>query len=245
MPAKHRIKQYIENGLYHILNRGVAKNLIFTSEQDYHVFQSYLATYLLPKDTDSLQSILNDAHANQTDKSEALQLLHLNNFSDSIKLFAYSLMPNHFHLYIRQQDMTAIDQFMNSLCTRYSMYFNTNHRRVGKLYQDVYKAVPVNNDEHSMYLTKYIHRNCLSRQREAYYRTNHRDIGSYLFSYPYSSLPEYLGLRKTPWIHHEEIFSLMYPNSASQIDAMSRYKRYILEDDLFHSSIHTNVDEEF
>ena len=54
MPARNSIKQYIENGYYHIYNRGVEKRLIFLDEQDYSVFLSYLKEYLLPKNESEL-----------------------------------------------------------------------------------------------------------------------------------------------------------------------------------------------
>jgi hypothetical protein len=49
MPAKNRIKEYFENSYYHLYNRGVDKRPIFTEQQDYAVFLSYLKTYLVPK----------------------------------------------------------------------------------------------------------------------------------------------------------------------------------------------------
>ena len=38
-------------------------------------------------------------------------------------------------------------------------YFNIKHKRVGPLFQGVYKAVRVTSEEQLLYLTKYIHRN--------------------------------------------------------------------------------------
>lgn len=95
----------------------------------------------------------------------------------------------------------AIDKFMNSLALRYTMFFNKKYKRVGPLYQSQYKAVIVNSDEQLLYLTGYIHRNPLP------YRLALQDnVLQVLFSQP-SSLPEYLGQRKTTWIHPEGILS--------------------------------------
>ena len=46
MPAKNIVKTYIENGYYHIYNRGVEKRNIFQDEQDCKVFLHYLKMYL-------------------------------------------------------------------------------------------------------------------------------------------------------------------------------------------------------
>ena len=48
MPGKNVLKQYVEEGYYHIYNRGVEKRKIFLDEQDYKVFLKYLKLYLDP-----------------------------------------------------------------------------------------------------------------------------------------------------------------------------------------------------
>ncbi len=166
MPAKNRIKEYLDNSFYHIYNRGVEKQPIFRDSQDYHVFLSYLKTYLEPKDEIKLRKILTSDSVSWREKDQAIKLLRLNNFSDSIKLLAYCLMKNHFHFLIKQSEATAMDRFTNSLFTRYTMYFNKKYKRVGPLFQSVYKAVLVNTDEQLVYLTRYIHRNIIANKRK-------------------------------------------------------------------------------
>ena len=199
MPAKNSIKTYVENSYYHIYNRGVEKRTIFEDEQDYGVFLSYLKTYLLPKDENNLRKRLAEADITANERDRILKLLRLNNFSKEIILLAYCLMPNHFHLLLKQTQADAIDRFMNSLSTRYTMYFNHKNRRVGPLHQDVYKAVLVKTDEQLLYLTRYIHRN--PAPKPSYKRKSIREM---LFRQP-SSYPEYLRQRKTDWVHPEEI----------------------------------------
>lgn len=161
MPAKNRTKLYLEDGYYHIYNRGVEKRLIFLDEQDYAVYLSYLKNYLIPKDEKGLSDKLSNPNTSYKEKDKILKLLRLNNFYGEITLLAYCLMPNHFHFFIKQKSASSIDRFMNSLCTRYSMYFNKKYKRVGALYQGVYKAVTVDHDEQFIYLSKYIHKQAL------------------------------------------------------------------------------------
>lgn len=187
MPAKNRIKIYVPNAYYHIYNRGVEKRTIFLDEQDYAVFLSYLKTYLLPKDKEALQRIISSSEVNWHEKDKALKLLRLNNFFNSLFLIAYCFISNHFHLLVKQAEANTIDIFMNSLCTRYSMYFNRKYKRVGPLFQGIYKAVLVKTDEQLLHLTRYIHRNPASQGRA-------------LQGYRYSSYPVYLGQQKASWI---------------------------------------------
>lgn len=193
MPSKNTVKPYIENGYYHIYNRGVEKRLLFQDQQDYSVFLNYLKDYLLPKDTDSLAQQLANPNTPREVKQKILNILKLNNFSENIKLLAYSLMPNHFHLLVKQKDSFSIDNLMNSLGTRYTMYFNRKYKRVGNLYQDTYKAVLVSNDEYLLHLSRYIHKQSFPSVQ-----------GDPLNSQP-SSYSNYIGLKKTEWIYPQEI----------------------------------------
>lgn len=209
MPSKNSRKIYSEKSYYHAYNRGVEKRIIFQDEQDYAVFLSYLKTYLLPKNEKDLMDIVANPNSSYKEKQKALSLLHLNNFSDEITLLSYSLMPNHFHFLIKQNSSTAIDRFLNSLGTRYTMYFNRKYKRVGHLYQDVYKAVSVASEEQLLHLTRYIHRNPHPSSA-----TKGQALRASLLKQP-SSYPEYLQERKTEWLDTKTVLSFFSKNSPS------------------------------
>lgn len=205
MAAKNSIKIYADNGYYHIYNRGVEKRNIFVDSQDYAVFLSYLKTYLLPKDENTLQQILISSESSPKDKSIALKTLRLKNFSDEIELLCYALMPNHFHLLIKQRNADGIDRFINSLGTRYTVYFNHKYKRVGPLCQGVYKAVLITSDEQLLHLSRYIHLNPLIKNQIPVEQWSQ-------IKNPFS-LPEYLGQRQTDWVKTDYI--LNYFNQTS------------------------------
>lgn len=203
MPAKNALKQYLENGYYHIYNRGVEKRKIFLDQQDYGVFLSYLKNYLLPKNEKELYEKLSSPNTSSKDRGGVLKLLRMNNFSGEITLIAYCLMPNHFHFFIRQKGAKSIDRFIRSIGTRYTAYFNRKYKRVGSLYQGVYKAVLITSESHFLHLSRYVHKQALALQGES------------LQEKQPCSYPEYLGLRKTEWIHPEDIlcyFNRKNPN---------------------------------
>ena len=222
MPAKNSLKEYSSNSYYHIYNRGVEKRLIFQDKQDYTVFLSYLQTYLMAKDIESLTRQLSDPSLNSREKDKILNMLKLNNFVDEITLLAYCLMPNHFHFLLKQKDADSMDKFMNSLGTRYTMYFNKKYERVGSLYQDVYKAVLVFTDEQLLNVSHYIHKNPVKNHPRLH--TEGVPLRAY-FSQP-SSYPEYLGQIKTEWVHSEEILSY-FSNSHSN----KNYQNFLEESD--------------
>lgn len=203
MPAKNSIKQYLLNGYYHLYNRGVEKRNIFQDDQDFRVFLSYLKNYLEPKNKTLLNKELAKASYKQKDK--ILKQISLNNFSGKIELIAYCLMRNHFHLLLKQNDERGIESFMKSLATRYVMYFNRRHKRVGGLFQDVYKAVLVNSDEQLVYLSRYIHTNPLSKR-------------SSLLAYPYSSLGMFISQWQAQWLKPEIVLDFFNGKTKSYMD---------------------------
>lgn len=225
MPAKNSLKQYLENSYYHLYNRGVEKRTIFLDDQDYAVFLSYLKDYLIPRDEDELRKKLADTNLTYKEKDKILKLLRLNNFADEITLLSYCLMPNHFHFFIKQKKSESIDKFMNSICTRYTMYFNRKYKRVGSLYQGVYKAVRVINDGQFIYLTKYIHKQAIALKG----KTLEKQPSSYL---------EYLGKRNMNWVKPEEVLSYFsktnlaqsYQSFVEETEDMGNIENIIIED---------------
>ncbi len=230
MPAKNSVKSYVENSYYHLYNRGVEKRIIFQDSQDYAVFLNYLKEYLLPKDEQNLRNKLTDPNISYKEKDKIIKLLRLNNFTNEITLIAYCLMPNHFHLLVKQKSNYSIDMFMQSLCTRYTMYFNRKYKRVGPLFQSVYKAVLVNTDEQFLYLTRYIHKQTLASQGETL-----QGIKGY--KQP-SSYQDYIGKRNTPWIHPEDVLanfsitipSLSYESFVSQEEELEAIGKLTIDD---------------
>jgi len=196
MASKNSVKVYSENAYYHLYNRGVEKRKIFLDAQDYSVFLSYLQTYLCPKNEKTLYAMLSSEGSTSLEKDKALKLLKLKNYYSQVQLVCYALLSNHFHLLVKQ-NTSVLNSFMNSLGTRYAMYFNRKYRRKGVLFQDVYKAVIVGTDEQLLQVSRYIHLNpveALNLPVDQWEQT----------TFP-SSLPEYLGKRQTSWIAKENI----------------------------------------
>ncbi|HSW58187.1 MAG TPA: transposase [Dehalococcoidales bacterium] len=210
MPAKNAIKTYVENGYYHIYNRGVDKRLIFQDGQDYAVFRSYLKEYLQPKDEVALSRKAADLKIPAKEKNKILRSLQLNNYSQHINLLAYTLMPNHFHFFLKQKSPDAIGKFMSSLCTRYSTYFNRKYNRTGALFQGVYKAVLIDNEAQYIHISRYIHHQAISAYEDSPDQP--------------SSYPEYISQRSTDWVHPEEIMAL-FPGPGSA----AAYAKFVAE----------------
>ncbi|MCK6479966.1 MAG: transposase [Planctomycetaceae bacterium] len=71
---------------------------------------------------------------------------------------AWALMPNHVHLLLRT-GVAPLAVTMHRLGTNYAMDFNRRHGRAGHLFQNRYKALPVENDAYVLEVVRYIHLN--------------------------------------------------------------------------------------
>ena len=77
---------------------------------------------------------------------------------NEVILYAYCLMPNHYHLFV-ETPLGNVQRFMQRLNTAYAMYFRYKHNRPGHCWQGRYGAQLVKGDEYIQKLTRYIHLN--------------------------------------------------------------------------------------
>lgn len=174
---------------YHVYNRGTDKRKLFLSISDYERFISllYLANSTKPisldrRHTSTLKEIL------QKSREETL-----------VDICTYCLMPNHFHLLIKEKVEGGTSKFMHKLSTGYSMFFNAKYERTGNLFQGKYKARHINNDTDLRYNIAYIHLNPLKLidplWKEQGIR-NREEGKRFLKSYYYSSFHDFAKIHR-------------------------------------------------
>jgi len=76
-----------------------------------------------------------------------------------VSIIAYCLLPNHFHLVLRQESEDGISKFMQKLGTSYTMYFNQKYKRSGSLFQGKFKANIIGGDFGLPVLSVYVNLN--------------------------------------------------------------------------------------
>lgn len=84
--------------------------------------------------------------------------------TDEVDLYAYVLMPNHYHLLV-ETPLGNVQRFMQRLNTAYSMYFRYKKSRPGHCFQGRYGAKLVDGDDYLVRLTRYIHLNPVKMKR--------------------------------------------------------------------------------
>jgi len=79
---------------------------------------------------------------------------------DALRVYAWALMNNHFHVLTRTGRQSLSDS-MRKLLTGYAVNFNRRHKRYGHLFQNRYKSILCEDEPYLLELTRYIHLNPL------------------------------------------------------------------------------------
>lgn len=127
---------FVNGEYYHVFNRGVDKRIIFNdkSQQDF-----FFKRLQLLNTTDNSKYFNNQRNKHKDQD--------INGIGDKlVSIVAYSLLPNHYHLLLKQEVDNGISQFMQKLGTSYTMYFNQQEKRSGSLFQGKFKATHLSGD---------------------------------------------------------------------------------------------------
>lgn len=179
--------EFVNEEIYHIYNRGVEKRHIFLTNENRLRFINGLY-------------IFNDS--NPTFNTERLLVKNkfgatLKNMRDKlVEIIAFILMPNHYHLLLRQIKEGGITSFMRKNGTGYTKYFNIENNRVGPLFQGKFKAVHVTKDSQLQHLPHYIHLNTLDMHFPGWRDgdlKNYKKASNVLEKYRWSSYLDYIG----------------------------------------------------
>lgn len=181
---------FVTGEYYHIYNRGIDKRIIFKSERDYERFMMLL--YLgNSKESFRLDDVLNK------EKKEFAEVLTLEKSRSLVSIGAWCLMPNHFHLLIKQEVDGGITKFMRKLGVGYSMFFNIKYERSGALFGGPFKSKLVGTDDNYLrQLFGYIHINPLDikfPKWEDKINKSSVDMKKFIELYRYTSYPDYVG----------------------------------------------------
>lgn len=214
--------------IFHVLNRGVDKRNIFLDGQDYFRFVHNLFEFNDPSPVFNLGYFLNRNQSidlrSRYIKRKPRKLI--------VEVLAFCLMPNHFHLLIRQKERGGITKFMRKLGIGYAKYFNQKYERTGTLFQGRYKAVLVNREAHFIHLPYYIHFNPLDLLMPDW-RTgkikNYKKAIDFLNSYRWSSHLDYIGRKNFPSVTQREFLLKIFGGAESY---QKEVKNWLKEMDL-------------
>ena len=170
---------------YHCYCRGTEKRKIFLDKKDYLRFIHLLFVC----------NGKNKIHLSDHGKKSFDEIFGLDRGELLVNIGAYVLMPNHFHLLIREKEKGGISLFMQKLMTAYVMYFNKKYQRTGVLFEGKFRAQHANQGNYLKYLFAYIHLNPLKLINPKWKENgikNTTEAKEFLRQYKYSSYADYL-----------------------------------------------------
>jgi len=182
--------------LRHVLNRGVDKRKIFMDDKDYYRFIHDLFEF---NDQQRVQS--NFRRFNAKSHAVGVRAIKRRERKLLVKIHAFCLMPNHYHLLLSPMIESGVAMFMQKLNGGYVQYFNQRHERAGTLFERKYKSVLVDNQAHFLHLPYYIHLNPLDMVAPEWRERKINDLSKaldYLDGYKWSSHLDYSGKQNFP-----------------------------------------------
>lgn len=195
---------------YHIYNRGVDKRIVFENNSDYIRF---IHSLYFCNDTE-VQN-LNVRRFSADVKSSTLNIEERKKRSENrlVNILCFSLMPNHYHLLVKQVADNGISLFMHRLGTAYTNFFNTKYERSGTLFQGRYKIKQITSEQYLAYLSKYIHLNPLETTNLDWQASGVKDwkgANYFLNNYKWSSYQDYIGIKNFPSIINKDLLGEYY-----------------------------------
>jgi len=114
--------------------------------------------------------------------------------SELVEIINWCLMPNHYHLCLREKSEGGISKFLQKVMTGYTMYFNKKYKRSGVIFQGKTKSQHVANDAYFQYLQYYIGVNPLDLIESKWKENGVKDIEKalkFLGDYKWSKQKDY------------------------------------------------------
>jgi REP element-mobilizing transposase RayT len=142
------------------------------------------------------------------DYSAFIELLKDASSMWKVRIAAYCLMSNHYHLLVQTPEAN-LSRCMRHINGVYTQYFNRSHKSDGQLFRGRYKSIVIDRDSYLLELVRYIHRNPL-----------HAGLVKRLEDYFWSSHRTYISRgNEGNWLHKDFVLSMLGENRSKRRQA--------------------------
>lgn len=166
---------------YHVYNRGAFKKPVFLEQRDYVRFMFEILYFQSPVQFPHIGRLVSSYTSKvgyELEESEFDSVLQ----GRYVELVGFCIMPNHYHLLIRELAEGGIARYMQRIGNAYTKYTHAKYGSSGHTFQGRYQTSHVKDSEYLMHLSAYIHRN--PRELKSW---KGREI-----EYPWSSYQDYM-----------------------------------------------------
>ncbi len=215
--------QFVNNEIYHLCNRGVDKRQIFMDDSD-----SFRFIHNLFEFNDQEPAIFFRGSSNTTATKEKYGVgpRTLSAIVEKeartkprellVEILVWCLMPNHYHLLVRQLVDGGVSLFMKKLNGGYTCSFNIKYERSGSLFQGKFKAVRLATDAHFSHIPFYIHLNPLDLIEPSWKGQGVKDYKKaidFLEQYRFSSHMDYIDKKNFPSVGQRDFLLNIFNGS--------------------------------
>jgi len=226
--------EIVTGEIYHVYNRGVEKRNVFLDDDDHFRF-----IFSLYECNDAREVVMRDRIGERLLRNSKFSIGStygkLSPRPDARKqlvdILAFCLMPNHYHLVLRQSRPNGIALFMKKVSNSYTGYFNGKHTRkgMGALFQGRYKLVHVGADQ-LLHLAEYVFSNpikIIEPEWKSGKVRNYKKAINFLNNYKWSSYLDCIGIKNFPSVTQRDFLHLSFAGTANIGQGQSAIKKSI------------------
>jgi len=186
--------QLVNNEIYHVVSRAVGDTVVFDDENDFYrgIFSIY------EFNNSNYVSIWKRRREIKLEKRQRPTLPDYKKMDERdrfVDVLAFSFMPNHLHLILKQIKDNGITEFMKKVGGGYAKYFNEKYKRQGHLFNK-FRAVHIKDNNQLKNTFVYVHANLISLIEPGWKEKgieNPERVKGFLENNKRHSYPDYLG----------------------------------------------------
>ena len=230
MPSKR--PQFVNGEIYHIVNRAIEGRNLFQQISDY--FRFIFCLYELnDKNLVIMRNRIKERRERKNRGSTPATRRE-----PLVEIITFCLMPNHYHLVLRQLVDNGISLFMKKLADSYVGYFNLKYDRKGRgsIFQGRFKAVHVRTNDQLINLICYIFTNPVELLEKTWKEAgvkNPEQAIKYLESYRWSSYLDCIGKSNFPSVTQRDFLMKVFggpDNIKKFVEGWILYKAEVRKD---------------
>jgi len=207
--------------IYHTLSRGVDKRKIFLDKGDYFRFIHNLFAL-------NNQNIVHTTFFafRSFNKCKDIASPYIKAREMLVDIYAFCLMPNHYHLLLDPRVEDGIPRFMKKINMAYAKYFNIKYKRKGTLFESRYKSIFIEKEAHFYHLPYYIHLNPLDIEFPEWRSRKLKDYNKaieFLNNYRWSSHLDYCGKKNFPSVTNREFLLDVFGGTEKYAESIKKW----------------------
>ncbi|MBU3925614.1 transposase [Patescibacteria group bacterium] len=186
-----RKEKFVPGEYYHIYNRTIFNKPEFKDRKNIARLQQSFILANSTKSSEAFQFLRNNYDATVED---AIKII--NKGKKLVDVLCYVIMPDHYHLLLKEKTEKGIIDFVRKCDISISKYINKKNNRKGPLFESRFKSKHINTNQYLLHLSLYIHLNPLDFISDKTWREHGlkdwEKEKNKLINFPWSSLKTFL-----------------------------------------------------